>query len=122
MVLNRAQRGDAGGKLAAVNSDYLALAVAAVGFLIAVFIVGWNRTNRVEGQPYWRPRFQQLPWMIVIAFVLFPIAYALGGTAYSRVIYYFVVGPILAVLWFPMAYAANRWLGPAISRRLRMSR
>lgn len=64
----------------------------------------------------WGPRFRQFLWMVGIALVLAPIAYGLVGILYSRVVYYFVVGPILAVLWFPMAYAGNRWLWPAISK------
>ena len=75
----------------------------------------------VEGPRYWGARFRQFLWMVGIALITAPIAYGLVGIAYSSVVYYFVVGPILAILWFPMAYAGNRWLGPAIGSWLRRS-
>jgi len=75
----------------------------------------------VERSWYRGPRFRQFLWMVGIALVVGPIAYGLVGIAYSRFVYYIVVGPILAILWFPMAYAGNRWLGPAISGWFRHS-
>jgi hypothetical protein len=65
------------------------------------------------------PRLRLFLWMVVIAGLIAPVAYGLVGIAYSRVVYLFIVGPILAVLWFPMGWAANRWLTPLIAVRFR---
>jgi len=59
-----------------------------------------------------------LAWWLIIGTVLSAIAWALVGIVYSRVIYYFVVVPIVAVRLFPAAWAANRWLTPVITSRL----
>jgi len=60
-------------------------------------------------------------WWLGIAVVGAVIAAALINVAYSRFIYYFVVMPIGGVLLFPLAYASNRWLTPALSSWLRRS-
>ena len=65
------------------------------------------------------PRLRLFLWMLAIAVLIAPVAYGLVGIAYSRVVYLFMVGPIFAVLWFPMGWAANRWLTPVIAVRFR---
>ncbi|HSS61813.1 MAG TPA: hypothetical protein VLK30_10205 [Candidatus Limnocylindrales bacterium] len=53
-------------------------------------------------------------WWVGIAIVLSVVARVLVDVAYSRFVYFFVVMPIGGVLLFPAAYAANRWLTPAL--------
>lgn len=65
------------------------------------------------------PRLRLFLWMVAIAVLIAPVAYGLVGIVYSPVVYLFIFGPILAVLWFPMGWAANRWLTPAIAARFR---
>ncbi len=64
-------------------------------------------------------RLQLFIWWLGIAIVGSIIALGLVDVAYSRFVYYFVVMPIGGVLLFPLAYAANRWLTPALSSWLR---
>jgi hypothetical protein len=65
------------------------------------------------------PRLRLFIWWLGIAIIGSIIALALVDVAYSRFVYYFVVMPIGGVLLFPLAYAANRWLTPALSAWLR---
>lgn len=58
-------------------------------------------------------------WWIGLAIGLGIIAAALINVAYSRATYLFVVMPIGGLLLFPAAYAANRWLSPALGRLVR---
>jgi hypothetical protein len=60
-------------------------------------------------------------WWLGIAVVASIIAASLIDIAYSRFVYYFIVMPIGGVLLFPAAYAANRWLTPAIRSWLKRS-
>ena len=60
-------------------------------------------------------------WWLGIAAVASLIAASLVDVAYSRLVYLVIVMPIGGVLLFPAAYAANRWLTPALSSWLRRS-
>lgn len=60
-----------------------------------------------------------LIWWLGIGIVGAAIAAALIDHAYSRTIYLFVVMPVAGVLLFPIAYAANRWMSPALRSRVR---
>jgi hypothetical protein len=60
-------------------------------------------------------------WWIGIGAVASLIAAALVDVVYSRAIYLFVVMPVGGVLLFPAAWAANRWLTPVVSSRIRRS-
>lgn len=62
-----------------------------------------------------------LLWWIAIGIVSSLFLAALVAVAYSRVVYLFVVMPVGAVLLFPAAWAANRWLTPMIGSRIRRS-
>ena len=60
-----------------------------------------------------------LVWWISIGVVISLLAAVLVDVAYSRIVYLFVVIPVGAVLLFPAAWAANRWLTPMIRSRIR---
>jgi uncharacterized membrane protein YhaH (DUF805 family) len=60
-----------------------------------------------------------LIWWLAIGVVGAIVAASLVDVAYSRLTYYFIVMPIGGVLLFPVAYAANRWLTPALRIWLR---
>jgi hypothetical protein len=60
-------------------------------------------------------------WWIGIGAVASLIVAALVDVVYSRAIYLFVVMPVGGVLLFPAAWAANRWLTPVVSSRIRRS-
>lgn len=62
-----------------------------------------------------------LVWWMGIAVIVSLIAAALVDVAYSRFLYLFVVMPVGGVLLFPAAWAANRWLTPAIGSRIKRS-
>jgi hypothetical protein len=66
-------------------------------------------------------RLGLLLWWLGIVIVGAPIALALVDVAYSRVVYLFVIMPIGGVLLFPASWAANHWLTPMITSRLRRS-
>jgi hypothetical protein len=55
-----------------------------------------------------------LLWWLGIAAFIGLVAAALVDVAYARVVYVFVVMPVGALLLFPAAWAANRWLTPVI--------
>jgi hypothetical protein len=60
-----------------------------------------------------------LAWWLVIGVVVAIVAGALVDVAYSKFAYYFILIPVLGVLLFPAAWAANRWLTPLIAARLK---
>ena len=62
--------------------------------------------------------FGVLVWWIGIGVVASLVLAALVDVAYSRAVYLFIVMPIGGVLLFPAAWAANRWLTPAIASRI----
>lgn len=75
---------------------------------------------KAAAAPSRRPsRVGLLVWWISIGVVASLVLAALVDVAYSRVVYLFVVIPIGGVLLFPAAWAANRWLTPAIASRIR---
>ena len=75
---------------------------------------------KAAAAPSRRPsRVGLLVWWIGIAVVGGFVAAALIDVAYSRGVYLFVIRPVGGVLLFPAAWAANRWLTPAIGSRIR---
>jgi hypothetical protein len=72
-------------------------------------------------QPHRPSRLGLLVWWLCFALVGVLISWAVLQVASLRVEYLFVVSPICGVLLFPAAWAANRWLTPKISSRLRRS-
>jgi hypothetical protein len=61
-----------------------------------------------------------LGWWLGIGVVGAVVGAVLIDHAYSRTIYLFVVMPVAGVLLFPIAYAANRWMSPALRLRLKL--
>jgi hypothetical protein len=64
----------------------------------------------------------RLAWWAVTAVVFLVVSEAIRrftGPGEGRVIYYFVIVPVLGLAWFPTGYVLDRALTPRIRRRLR---
>jgi hypothetical protein len=69
-----------------------------------------------------RDQLGVLVWWIAIGVAASLALAAVVGVAYSRVVCFFVVMPNAGLLLSPAAWAANRWLTPAIGSRFKGSR